>query len=129
MVERTRALRSLTLSGITNAEYFVYLREAAQCYVSGLPQAAIALSRAAVENRLKEVCAKRFGQGAVENADFKDLIDDLASRGQLLTREARERAHVVRRAGNEVLHDQPTASNALEVVEAARDVIRMLHGK
>jgi hypothetical protein len=40
MVERTRALRSLTLSGISNAEYFVYLREAAQCYVLGLPQAA-----------------------------------------------------------------------------------------
>ena len=74
MVERTRALRSLTLAGIPNSEYFVYLREAAQCYVSGLPQAAIALSRAAVENRLKEVCARRFGVSAVENKDLKDLI-------------------------------------------------------
>jgi hypothetical protein len=82
-----------------------------------------------VENRLKEVCTKTFGQRAAENADFKDLIDDLAARGRILSKEGRERAHIVRRAGNEVLHDEPTASNALDVVEAARDVIKLLHGK
>jgi hypothetical protein len=119
----------MTLSGISNAEYFVYLREAAQCYVAGLPQAAVALSRAAVENRLKEVCGKRFGKAAVENADLKTLIDDVATRGQLLSKDARDRAHIVRRAGNQVLHDEPTASDALAVVESARDVIKFLHGK
>jgi polyhydroxyalkanoate synthesis regulator phasin len=129
MVERTRALRSLTLAGISNSEYFVYLREAAQCYVSGLPQAAIALSRAAVENRLREVCARQFGSRAVENTDLKDLIDDIATRGKVLSKEGRQLAHLVRQAGNDVLHDEPTTSNALQVVEAARDVIKLLHGR
>jgi hypothetical protein len=129
MVERTRALRSLTLTGLPNAEYVVYLREAALCYVSGLDQAAIALARAAVENRLKQVCAKRFGQRAVETTDLKVLIDDVAARGKLLSNEARARAHTVRIAGNAVLHNQPDAPNAFEVLEAARDVITLLHGK
>jgi hypothetical protein len=128
MVERTRELRTLTLSGIPTAEYLVYLREAAQCYVSGLPNSAIALSRAAVENRLKEVCAKRFGQSAVADQDLKLLID-LASRGRFLSKEAVDRAHIVRRAGNDVLHDEPTAANALKVIEYARDLIQLLHGK
>jgi len=127
MVQRTRALRPLTLSSISNAEYFVYLREAAQCDVAGLPQAAIALSREAVENRLKEVCGERFGQRAVEGTDLKILIDDIAVRG--LSKEGRDRAPIVRRAGNAVLHNDPTAPNALEVVEAARDVIMLLHRK
>lgn len=129
-VKRTQALRAITLSGISNAEYFVYLREAAHCYISGLPQAAVALSRAAVENRLKEVCAKRFGRAAVDNTDLIKLIDDVAARGQILSKQGRDLAHLVRMAGNEVLHDEPTNSDvARRVVEAARDIIRALHGK
>jgi hypothetical protein len=129
-VKRTQALRAIALSGIPNAEYFVYLREAAHCYISGLPQAAVALSRAAVENRLKEVCAKRFGLDAVENADLITLIDNVAVRGQILSKPHRDLAHLIRIAGNDVLHDEPTDSDAaLQVVEAARDVIRALHGR
>ncbi len=116
MVQRTLSLRSLTLARMnSSAEYVVYLREAAQCYVAGLPQAAIALSRAAVENRLKEICAKRFGKSAVETTDLKVLIDDVAARGQVLSKEGRESAHIVRRAANAVLHDEPAASDALAV--------------
>jgi hypothetical protein len=65
----------------------------------------------------------------VENSDLKDLIDNVAARGQVLSKEGRDFAHIVRRAGNEVLHDEPTASDALQVVESAREVIRLLHGK
>jgi hypothetical protein len=130
LVERTRALRALALSGISNSEYFVYLREAAHCYIAGLSQAAVALSRAAVENRLREVCAKRFGRSAVEDTDLMKLIDDVAARGQILSKDGRDLAHLVRKAGNDVLHDEPTnADVALRVVEAARDLIRSLHGK
>ncbi len=129
-VERTRALRALTLSGIPKGETFVYLREAAHCFIAGLPQAAVALSRAAVENRLREVCAKRFGRSAVENVDLLELIDDVSSRGQILSKNGRDLAHVVRKAANDVLHDEPTTSEvALRVVESARDVVQLLHGK
>ncbi|MES1254766.1 MAG: DUF4145 domain-containing protein [Acidobacteriota bacterium] len=129
-VKRTQALRALTLSGISNAEYFVYLREAAHCYISGLPQAAIALSRAAVENRLKGVCAKTIiGRSAVDDHDLKALID-IAARHRILSKRGQELAHSVRKAGNDVLHDKPTnVEDALRVVEAARDIIQLLHGK
>ena len=42
IVERTAKLSHLTLSGISKSE-FVYLREAATCYLLGLPAAAVAL--------------------------------------------------------------------------------------
>jgi|SRR5438876_678611 len=130
IVERTQALRTLTLSDIPNSESFVYLREAANCYISGLPQAAVALSRAAVENRLKAVCAKTFGEKAVAEADFLELIDGLSIRGRILSKEGRDLAHVVRQAGNDVLHDKPTTSAAaLRVFEEARKIIQLLHGK
>ena len=38
MVERTRKLSYLTLADILEAESFVYLKEAANCYIQGMPK-------------------------------------------------------------------------------------------
>ena len=123
IVERTVSLSHLTLSGISDSE-FVYLREAANCYIFGLPQAAVALARAAVEDCLRNKLAKNFGKDAVAQADLKNLIDDLASRGKGLSREGRALAHKVRVAANEVLHHQATTPpDAMAVIKAARVVI------
>jgi hypothetical protein len=128
-VERTQSLKNVTLKEIADTDAFVYLREAANCYISGLPLATVALSRAAVENRLRDVCSKHFGKTAINAAEFVELIDRF-SKG-ILPSEGRELAHVVRTSGNAVLHpkDRNTASfaTALKVFEAARTVIQMLH--
>src|SRR5262249_4143032 len=125
------ALSGVTLSDASDSDAFVYLREAANCYIFGLPQAAAALARAAVESRLKEVAAQQFGRRAVDNADLNDLIDDLAfRRGRLITRQQRDDADFVRRTGNKILHQQATDdATALEVFEAARRVIQALRSR
>jgi hypothetical protein len=123
IVERTAKLSRLTLSGISKTE-FVYLREAATCYLLGLPAAAVALARAAIENSLKRELAKVFGKAAVAEEDLKNLLDDLSPRGKTLSREGRNLAHKVRVAANVVLHGEPGAEpDALAVLEAAKTVI------
>lgn len=128
IVERTLSLSHLTLQGISDSE-FVYLREAANCYILGLSQAAVALARAAVEEALRKRLEKVFGRNAVASAEFKVLIDDYSARGKTLSREGRDLAHKVRIAGNDVLHRQGTAqANPLQLIEAARVVILELAG-
>jgi hypothetical protein len=119
IVERTRDLAELTLVGISG-ESFVYLREAANCYIFGLAQAAVALARAAVEVPLRRAASKTFGKKVVNGLGLFDLLNDLAVRGSLLSREGIDRAHKIRLAADKVLHQEPTTSaEALEVVESA----------
>jgi hypothetical protein len=122
IVKRTVKLSHVTLSGMSDSD-FVYLREAAKCYILGLPEAAVALARAALEDCVRKKVAKFSGKKAVAEQDLKDLIDDLA-RTKSLSREGRTRADKVRIAGNEVLHDQAARSpDALAVIEDARAAI------
>ena len=51
LVARTLRLSRVSFGGIRTGESLTYLREAANCYILGLPQAAIALARASVESR------------------------------------------------------------------------------
>jgi len=123
IVERTAKLSQFTLSGLSKSE-FVYLREAATCYLLGLPAAAVALARAAIEYSLRRELAKFYGKAAVEREDLKDLLDELSPRGKTLSREGRNLAHKVRVAANIVLHGEPGAEpDALVVLEAAKTVI------
>ena len=132
MVERTRTLAQLTLSEIRDSRSFVYLREAANCFILGFPQAAIALSRAAIEASLKSTAAKHLPRSAVDAAGLYELINDFAARGKppLLSPTLRKSANKVRVSGDDVLHGKPADSgSALEVIEAARAVILELEGK
>lgn len=129
IVERTRSLANLTLVEVSG-ESFVYLREAANCYIFGLPQAAVALARAAVEVPLRKAASKKFGEKVVAGLGLFDLLKDLAVRGRLLSREGIDRAHRVRLAADKVLHEEPTSSaEAYEVVEAARLIVIELSGR
>ena len=128
IVERTRSLSRLTLSGVSDSESFAYLREAANCFIFGLPQAAVALARAGLEDALRKKAATIFGKQAVAETELKDLIDRHGVR--LLSRKGVSLAHKVRLAGNVVLHQKVTATpDALEVIEAARVVILELAGR
>jgi uncharacterized protein DUF4145 len=122
VVDRTLQLSHLTLSGISNSE-FVYLREAANCYILGLPEAAVALARAAVEDCLRTKLAKFLGKKAVADAKLENLLHDLAPRG-FLSRQVQDSADKVRLAANIVLHRQTIGQpEALAVLEQARSVI------
>ncbi len=124
MVERTLAFSRLSLADVPKGPALVYLREAARCYVLGLPQAAIALARAAVEASLKARSAGLLGQDTVEDAKLGDLIDDIARRGRLLSPVHRTLAQRVQRAGNDVLHGKPSNDEqAFSVLEAARTLV------
>jgi len=130
IVERTVKLSHVTLSGMSDSD-FVYLREAAKCYILGLPEAAVALARAALEDCLRKKLAKMYGKATVAETDLKEWIDDLA-RTKDLSREGRTSAHRVRVAGNEVLHPdhQVTAPpDPLGVIEATRAVVLELSGR
>ena len=63
------------------------MREASNCFILGLPQAAVALARAAVEVPLRQVTSKQFGEKAVKGLGLFELLK-LADRGRLLSREA-----------------------------------------
>ena len=123
VVARTRRLSHMSLAGIAPGESLVYLREAANCYILGLPQAAVALARAAIESQLRHKAASLLGRSAVAEADLKGLLNDVRV-SKLLSREGNKQAHTVRVAANRVLHEQPAAADdALEVVETARAVL------
>jgi len=127
--ERTLKLKYLVLSGIPPSQ-FVYLVEAANCYIYGLPQAAVALARAAMEESLRDKLALSVGKKAAKALDLEDIIKDLG-RTKDLSRDGVTRAHNVRISGNKVLHPDPEvpqpqvagAPDGLAAIEDARAVI------
>jgi hypothetical protein len=130
IVERTRSLSQMSLSNISQRESFIYLREAANCYIFGLPQAAVALARAAIEAPLRVAASKQFGAAVIGEAGLFKIIDDYAVRGKLLSRTGLSLAHKVRIAADTVLHERATTTDdALEIIEAARAVILELEAK
>lgn len=119
IVERTRSLSAVTLSRAAG-ESFVYLREASNCFILGLPQAAVALARAAVEVPIRALLSKHFGATTVEGLGLYELLER-GAKSRLLSKTATSLAHKVRLAADEVLHEQPTTTGeALDVLEAAR---------
>ena len=104
----------------------MYLREAANCYIFGLPQAAVAVARAALEDALRKNLQGASGTQDVARAKLKELIDKYSP----LSLEGRALAHKVRLEANRVLHKEVTTSHdAIVVIEATRTVILQLaHG-
>ena len=128
IVARTKCLAHLTMGGITG-EGFIHLRNAANCYIFGLYQAAAALARAAVETEVRTAAEGSFGRTTVGALELKDLLDRVGAR--LLTPEGLLRAHKIRRAANATLHENqvPSSDEAFELVESARLVIGELAGR
>ncbi len=130
MVERTLALKKLPYSMSTDAEWWAYLRESANCLIYGLSLAAIALARAAMESRLREVYTrfhKIYNEEERRQPDLDIVIDRLYAQ-QALSPDSRDDAHKVRKAANKVLHEHPRTDEALEVFNAARLVIFRMAG-
>ncbi|WP_164981340.1 DUF4145 domain-containing protein [Silvibacterium dinghuense] len=123
-VDRTLRLAKLeiqiTPSAVTNS----YLREAIRTYILGLPQASVALSRAALEQALKEGMGYQSTKTIVE---MKGLLDEAES-GIGLDRSVRKLAEEVAKAGNDVLHEKPTTlEDAFNVLIKMRGVFESIY--
>lgn len=130
MVQRTLTLKQLSYPVSTDAEWWAYLRESAQCLIYGLSLAAIALARAAMESRLREVYTKFhriYNEEEGHRPDLRMVIRRLCEQ-KALSPDGGKLADQVRLAANNVLHEQPRAEEALEVFHKARLVILHMAG-
>ncbi len=107
------------------------LREAANCYIAGYPNAAVSLSRTAIELSLRAAVARHVGDRVVNETELMVLLRDYVPRCRLLTKGGIDRAHRVRMTANKALHDgvETDLAEAREVFEAARSVVMELPAK
>jgi hypothetical protein len=109
-----------TPSSVTNA----YLREATRTFILGLPQACIALCRAALEQGMKERLGYQLTGSFIK---FHDLIDE-AYKYHLLDRTTKEIARHIAKDADDVLHEKPADSmKASEVLVKLRGLIQHLY--
>jgi hypothetical protein len=101
MVSRFLRLNPVLVGVIPNKEVSLYLEEASRAFIYGLFQAAIAVSRAALE-----VALDRLLKPGIPSVDNKSLNEKIkaATEGSLLSPQAAALAHGVRKAGRDVLH-------------------------
>jgi Domain of unknown function (DUF4145) len=120
LVHRTLQFSPLQSMRVPSKQTRAYLREATRTYIFGLPLASIALSRAALEQALKDRL-ERQGQGIY--LSMSQLIQE-AYEYSYLDKVHRKWAHEVARAGDLVLHEKPaTAEQAFEVLTKLRGVL------
>ena len=125
MAERTRTLPTLRTKTPVDRATNLYLREATRSYILGIWDAAVALSRATVEEAL-EVRLKQTIPGLKGGLD--ELLK-LAERFGVLDREQLSAAGRVQRRGNMVLHTKPaTEEDARSAIVDVRSVVTYLYG-
>jgi hypothetical protein len=124
MVERLSRLRPILVGRLPDRRLTIYLREATRCFVYGLFQGSIALSRAALEAGLNRHVELKLG--SLPQMELKEIIEK-AARFKLISGGTADLAQRVRKLANQVLHSKP-ASEALafEALVAARGVLREL---
>jgi hypothetical protein len=108
-------------SEVTNG----YMREAVRTYVFGLAQASVALSRAALEQAIKEKLGMQLSGDFIS---FQNLLSE-AKKWHILGNDVMELwAQDVANAGDDVMHDRPTTlSTALEVLDKLRGLFRHIY--
>jgi hypothetical protein len=125
-VERTIQLSRLEASVPPSQVTSCYVREAIRTYILGLPQASVALSRAALEQALKE----RIGyQGSHTPVEMHDLLDEAETAG-IIDRTVRKMAREVANEANQVLHEKPISlTRAYEVLVKLRGVLQHVYAE
>jgi hypothetical protein len=102
----------------------MYIREAVHTYLYGLPQASAAISRAALEQALKESLGK---QGGGEFIKFQDLVEE-ARKWKILDATTALMARDTAKKADAVLHERPTDHNgALEVLTEVRGLLEQIY--
>jgi hypothetical protein len=126
LVQRTLQLETMATQEIPLTDGAFYLREATRCYIHGFWAACVALSRAALEQALKEAVAKATGTSASEYKLSKLVESARALR--LADPAVLSLAEQVRIAGNRTVHNK--ASNqreAWDTLIAVRAVMLALY--
>ena len=125
-VDRTLQLSRLQASGKPSSITNGYLREAVRTYILGLPQASVALSRAALEQALKEGIGYQSTRTFVE---MNDLLDEAES-ARVIDRTVRKMARELADDADDVLHEKPTTlAKAYEVLVKLRGVLQHVYAE
>ena len=125
-VDRVMQLSRLEASRIPSDITNGYLKEAVRTYVMGLPQACIALCRAALEQSLKENMTYQSKGHFVE---LRKLIDEAETAG-VLDATTRRIAKDIARDANNVLHEKPTdLKKAKQMLIALRGVLQHVYSE
>lgn len=117
-VRRTMELSRLEGSRLPSKITNGFLREAVRTYIYGLPQASVALCRAAMEQALKENLGY---QGTRTFVEMKTLLEESEGAG-IIDGPIRRVARKIADAADDVLHERPTD------LKQASDVLVMLRG-
>ena len=124
LVSRTLRLAHLSAHDTPSKQTNRYLAEATRSFIKALPLASVALSRAALEQGLKE----RLGrQGRRDYTPFETLVREVEQRHILSPTGARAAMDLNRRC-NAVLHQQPIKDEeaAFEVLTGVRSILEEL---
>jgi len=123
-VRRTLELSRLRCDRVPSNTTNGYLREAVRTYIMGLPQASVALSRAALEQALKEGIGYQSTNTFVR---MNNLLDEAETAG-VLDHANRDLARQVADAADDVLHEKPTVlPKALDVLIKLRGVLEFVY--
>lgn len=122
MMELSRLQVSRVASRMTNA----FLQEAVRTYVFGLPQASVALSRAALEQALKENLGY---QGQPTYVVMRDLLEEAEGAG-VIDSALRRMARRVADEADAVLHEKPAdIATAYEVLLLLRGILQHIYSE
>jgi len=125
-VQRTMSLSRLEAPRIPSKVTDSYLVEAARTYILGLPQASVALCRAALEQAIKENIGY---QATATFVEMNDLLDEAEGAG-IIDSTIRRTAREIADEADVVLHEQPThLDKAYDVLVKLRGVLQHVYAK
>ena len=126
MVSRALQLEPVLIEQSPHADENPYLREATRCYLYGLFNASVALSRSALEQAFSSKIPKLL-QAAGEDTLLTRIN---TARSSILKQEPQicDRAHEVRKKANDIVHGKTCKGpEALRVLKDTRDTIVCLY--
>jgi hypothetical protein len=124
MVARTLMLAQLSASSAASQQTNRYVREATKCYIYGLPMSSVAMSRAALEQSLKDRLGKQ-GDGD-RDTTFGELVT-AAQKWRILDSTDARAAKDLADKCNLLLHEKPMERDkAFEVLVAIRSLIQKI---
>jgi hypothetical protein len=130
MISRTLLLARLEAISTPSQQTNLYISEATRCYIHGFMLAAVAVTRAAFEQALKERLAQLHGT-SYEGFNLGRLIRIAKKRGDVLTQDLLDMAAILNEACNQVMHTRPARNDddALAIMDGIRFLIRELYSR
>jgi hypothetical protein len=132
VVARWRKLGTIPVAVIPENRVTGYLRQASECYLYGLLTAAAILCRTVLQFTLQEAIPNLGGVslGEVDRGDWLMKLINLASSTKTLPPTLVEKAHHIRKVGNEAAHSGTCSETvALAAMRETADILTRLYGK